>query len=131
MIGIDTNVLVRYLVYDDLHQAKKAAQLLENQCTRHNPGFIPHIVLCELVWVLKRAYKFPKSKIIEILWQIMGTLELQVQDPQLVRKALLQFENGNADFSDYLIGGICEENGCEVVATLDKHLKNQRPFHVL
>lgn len=131
MIGIDTNVLVRYLTCDDPEQAEKAEALFQTHCTSEEPGFVPHIVLCELVWVLKRSYKFPKSKIVEALWYLLNTLELRIEAAPLVRQALQEFEKGKADFSDYLIGAICRENGCRFVATFDQKLKDEKAFHVL
>jgi predicted nucleic acid-binding protein len=67
MIGIDTNVLVRHLVQDDLRQARAATQVITQRCTRDDPGFINRIVLCELVWVLESAYGYPKVTIVAVL----------------------------------------------------------------
>jgi len=65
LIGLDTNVLIRYIVQDDEQQARLATDVIENQCSIENPAFINEITLCEIVWVLKRAYhydlKFPKK----------------------------------------------------------------------
>lgn len=131
MIGINTNILVRYLTYDDPEQARKAAEVLETTCTKENPGFVPLVVICELVWVLKGAYKYPKDKIIEILWKLLGTLEIIVQDSAIVREALWHFETGKAGFADYLIGCICEEYGCKHVITFDKKLNHSSLFRLL
>ncbi len=57
MTGIDTNVLVRYIVQDDPAQSALATTFIEKNCTAKKPGFINLIVLCELTWVLKRAYR--------------------------------------------------------------------------
>ena len=64
MIGIDTNVLVRHLVQDDLRQSREATRVITKQRTRDDPGFINRIVLCELVWVLESAYGYPKDTIV-------------------------------------------------------------------
>ena len=61
MIGLDTNVLVRYLTQDDPQQSARANNLIETQCTKNEPGWIALIVLCELVWVLRGAYNYKKS----------------------------------------------------------------------
>ena len=63
MIGLDTNILVRYLVEDDAKQASKAAHLIETRCTEDSPGFINRVVLCELVWVLESAYGYPLATV--------------------------------------------------------------------
>ena len=73
MIGIDTNVLVRHLVQDDLSQSRAATQVITKQCTRDEPGFINRIVLCELVWVLESAYGYPKDTIAAVLEKLLRT----------------------------------------------------------
>lgn len=73
MIGLDTNILVRYIVEDDPQQAALANELIDKQCTTKNPAFINLIVLSELVWVLTRAYSCNRSQISEILQNILLT----------------------------------------------------------
>ena len=73
MIGVDTNVLVRYIVQDDIEQSKDATRFIEKRISSSNPGFINQIVLCELVWVLKRAYGYEKTIIFEVLEKILQT----------------------------------------------------------
>ena len=64
MIGLDTNVLVRYITQDDSRQSEVANHLIETRCSRSNPGHIGQIVLCELVWVLRRAYGYDKQQLL-------------------------------------------------------------------
>ncbi|MFM8341454.1 MAG: PIN domain-containing protein [Methylomonas sp.] len=71
MIGLDTNVIVRHIVQDDEKQAKVATDFIESQCSIENPLFINEITLCEIVWVLKRAYGYDKSLILDILDQLL------------------------------------------------------------
>ena len=52
MIGLDTNILVRYLAQDDAEQAKRANRIID-RLTPENPGFVPLVALVELVWVLE------------------------------------------------------------------------------
>ncbi len=66
MIGLDTNVLVRYLSQDDPEQARITTEYIENNCNKNQPAFINHIVLCETIWVLQRAYKVNKTLIVPI-----------------------------------------------------------------
>ena len=119
MIGIDTNVLVRYIVHDDQRQAKTATQLIEHTCCPDNPGFINHIVLCELVWVLRRSYKLDKKNICQVIKQIIRTDRFLIQDIQLVWRALETFKEATADFADCLLGQRNLYAGCEYTATLD------------
>ncbi|MCP3931814.1 MAG: type II toxin-antitoxin system VapC family toxin, partial [Bacteroidetes bacterium] len=104
MIGIDTNVIVRYIVQDDPKQAKASTKLIEQSCSTDNPGYINHIVLCELVWVLRRNYKLTKTSICQVIEQIMRTDRIVIEDIQLVWKALVTFKETKADFADCLLG---------------------------
>jgi predicted nucleic-acid-binding protein len=120
MIGIDTNVLVRYITADEPKQFNLARNLLEKQCSKENPGVVNLIVLCELVWVLRGAYKTDKRTLVAVLRKILGTAELSVETPDMAWAALDDFEKGNADFSDYLIAHKNKELGCTHTVTFDK-----------
>ena len=67
MIGIDTNILARYIVQDDEEQARLASLLLEEELDEQNQGLVSAVVLCELVWVLRRAYGYGKEQVEEVL----------------------------------------------------------------
>ena len=121
MIGIDTNVLIRYITQDDEVQAKIASDYIESNCTLNNPGYINQIVLCEIIWVLKRAYRYNKQIIIDIIRQLLQTGELMVDNSENVWLALEAYEEGSADFSDYLIALSNKNAGCEKTITFDKN----------
>jgi predicted nucleic-acid-binding protein len=91
MIGIDKNVIIRYIVQNDPEQAKAATSLIENTCNSDDPGYINHIVLCEVVWVLRRNNKLEKAAICMVIEQIMRTEKLVIEDIQLVWRALQTF----------------------------------------
>jgi len=131
MVGIDTNVLIRYIVQDDPIQAKLATRFIEHNCTTDTPGFINWIVLCEVVWVLKRAYGYNKPIIINVLRQILLTAEFNIENSDVMWKALKEFESGQADFSDYIIGNSNLENGCEYTITFDKSVSGNPNFLLL
>ena len=80
MIGLDTNVLVRYLVQDDPGQSRKATQVIAKRCTRDDLGFINRIVLCELVWVLKSASGYSIDTIVPVLEKLLRTSQLKTED---------------------------------------------------
>ena len=103
MIGIDTNILVRYVTQDDLHQSALATDWIESHCTPSNLGWINRIVLCELVWVLIRGYHYDKKEVIRLLERILETESLAVESSDEARKALQSYCDGPADFSDYLL----------------------------
>jgi predicted nucleic-acid-binding protein len=131
MIGIDTNVIVRYIVQDDEPQAKAATKLIEQTCSPDNPGYINHIVLCETVWVLRKNYKVGKAEICRIIEQIMRTDRLVVEDIQLVWRALQEFKSSKADFADCLLGQKNLAAGCRYTATLDDAASQTRGYKLL
>jgi len=131
MIGIDTNVLVRYLAQDDPDQAEIATKFIEVTCTKDNLGFINHITLCEICWVLKRLYKTPKEQLAEIIEQLLRTVQLFVQEPQVVWMALEEFKTDNADFPDCLIAQINLVNDCSSTVTFDVKASNAAGFDLL
>jgi predicted nucleic-acid-binding protein len=120
VIGLDTNVLVRYLVQDDLRQAEKATRIIERECSVESPGWIDQIVLCELVWVLESAYGYSRTLIAEVLQKILSSAELRIESPDQVRGAVRAFAAGTADFADFLIGIRNREQGCAATVTFDK-----------
>ena len=121
MIGIDTNVLVRYITQDDPDQARIVTNFLESRCSQKSPCFINHIVLCELVWVLRRCYQVDNKQALAIIEQILRTVQLQVQEPQVVWSALKMAKSGKADFADCLISMINRSEGCKFTITLDQN----------
>ncbi len=120
MIGLDTNILVRYLAQDDPKQSAIVTKLIENDYDKEDFCFINHIVLCELVWVLKSSYKVEKTKIIEIIEQLLHTSQFKCQSPDNIWKALKNYKKGSADFADYLTSAINGDNGCEFTLSFDK-----------
>jgi predicted nucleic-acid-binding protein len=131
MIGVDTNILVRYVVGDDPKQSKLATTFLERTCSKENPGFVNLIVLCELVWVLRGAYKVNKQTIVDVLRQILGSIELSVETPHIAWAALADFEKGNADYSDYLVAHKNKEYDCIHTVTFDKKASRHALIKVL
>jgi predicted nucleic-acid-binding protein len=120
VIGLDTNVLVRYLVQDDPVQGAAAAEVIESRCAPETPGRVDHVVLCELVWVLETAYGYSRELVANVVRQILGTAELRVESPDLAWTALRAYESGPADLPDYLIGQRNRAAGCEVTLTFDR-----------
>ncbi len=82
MTGIDTKVLVRYLVQDDPEQARKATRFITNECASEDPGFINRIVLSELVWVLETAYGYAREQVSLALGKILRTAHFEIEGHQ-------------------------------------------------
>ena len=119
MIGLDTNILVRYLISDESDQSAIATEFIENTCHGNFPGYISHTVLCELTWVLSGIYGFPKEQVVKALERILKVEQLSVEDPQTVRRALRDYRKKGANFTDHLIAHANQQRGCEYTATLD------------
>lgn len=120
MIGVDTNVLVRYIAQDDAAQSARATRLLEQECGPATPGFIGLVVLLELVWVSESCYGASRTEIAAIVRRILSIRQLLVQDAELVWKALRLFESSKADFADCLVQCTAAAAGCTTVMTFDK-----------
>ncbi len=120
MKGIDTNVLIRYLVQDDPLQSLYATHFIEKECKVENPGFINIIVLCEVVWILEAAYKYPKKLIADALEKIFRTRQFYIDQSEIVWRALRGYKYEGADFSDHLISHLNIHHGCEYTVTFDK-----------
>ncbi|MBM4123022.1 MAG: type II toxin-antitoxin system VapC family toxin [Nitrospira sp.] len=131
MIGLDTNVLVRYLVQDDPGQSRRASQLISRECTREAPGFINRIVLCELVWVLETAYGYSKEAIAGVLEKVLRTSQFQIEDVQAAWTAFRLYRKGRADFADCLLGTVNHHQGCDRTVTFDQQAGKLEGFDLL
>jgi predicted nucleic-acid-binding protein len=131
MIGLDTNVLVRYLTSDDPGQFARAAAFIEAAARRGERFVVNSAVLCELVWVLAAAYDYSRQEIADALDRIFATAQFEIERLDEARQALGDFRTTRADFSDALIGRINRALGAEYTATFDRDLKGVETFRVL
>lgn len=120
MIGLDTNVLVRYLTQDDPVQSALASAFIERELSAAEPGIVGHIVLCEVGWVLSRAYGYARAQVADALEALLTCREFHVESPDLAILALLDYRRGGADFSDYLLGRAHQRLGATHTATFDR-----------
>lgn len=125
MIGLDTNVLVRYLVEDDPEQSPRATALVERALEQGQRLFVPQIVLCELVWVLDSVYRYPLERITTVLRDLLRARQLVIEDLDSARKALDRYSARGGDFADYLIVERCRAAGCDRVASFDGGLSEE------
>ena len=128
MIGLDTNVLARYIVQDDAEQAHAATRLIEGTCTERSPGHVSVLVLVELVWVLTTAYGYAGSDVARVILQLLRTTEFNIEDSDAVWAALRETETGTADFADYLIAQRNRAAGCTSTYTFDRRAARGRHF---
>jgi predicted nucleic-acid-binding protein len=119
MIGLDTNVVVRYIVQDDPLQSPQATRLIES-LSAESPGFITMVSVIELVWVLQGCYRATRAELVEVLETLLRTRELVVERAEAVLRALRVFAHSNADFADCLIERCARDAGCDDVMTFDR-----------
>lgn len=130
MIGIDTNVLVRYVVQDDPRQAATASHFIETTLSEEEPGWIASVVLCEFVWVLESAYGYARNLIVATLQRVFEVDRFRVETPALAWRALDEYRGGG-DFSDALIALGNESEGCGYTATFDRTASRLKQMRLL
>ena len=131
MIGLDTNVLVRYLTQDDRAQFAKAAAFIDAASEQEEQFLVNTPVLCELVWVLAAVYDYSREEIAQALEQIFTTAQFEIERLDEARQALGDFRSSKADFSDALIGRINRSLGAKHTVTFDRDLKAVETFRLL
>jgi predicted nucleic-acid-binding protein len=120
MIGLDTNLLVRYLTQDDPVQSPKATEIIERRLTEDNPGFLSIVAMVETVWVLSRAYRFAGHEIVTAIERTLQADFLIVEDEHEVFTAMIAFKEGRGSFADALIGELGARVGCDRTLTFDQ-----------
>ena len=128
MIGLDTNVLVRYLTLDDPAQSARASDILERELTRESPGFVSAVVVAELVWVLERAYRWDRSAVAAAVEGLLQVEELRLEHEAEVYTAMFELRRSGADFADGLIGAIAASAGCSRTLTFDRAAQRRPGF---
>jgi predicted nucleic-acid-binding protein len=119
MLGIDTNVLVRFLVRDEEAQFEKARKLLKRELATGKRVFINQLVLLETEWVLRSRYGLSKTQLIETISGLLDALDVQFEDESAVEEALFIWKDSAADFADCLISARNRRLGCRSTATFD------------
>ena len=120
MRSLDTNILVRWLVKDDVRQAAKVRDMLQSTIESGERLFIPVTVALELEWVLRSRYSMPKPSIIKALVSLLETSEVVFQFELAIERAVNHYRRGNADFADCLHLGLCSAENNLPLVTFDK-----------
>ena len=119
MIGLDTNILVRYLAQDDPVQSRKAREILERRLSEKNPGFVSVVAMVETVWVLDRAYGLSSEEISAAVERMLQTDVLIVENEHEVFSAMVALKRGEGSFADALIGALRARVSCARTLTFD------------
>lgn len=131
MIGLDTNILIRYVTWDDPVHSRKAAEVIERLLTPENPGFISLVALVETVWVLGRRYGLSAQEIAGIVERLLQVETFVVQNEREVFQAMVALRAGYTGFSDALIGALGSWAGCSSTYTFDKKAARLDWFEIL
>lgn len=131
MMGLDTNILVRYLAQDDAVQSAQATQIVERQLREDGPGFISLVTMVETVWVLDRVYGLSTQEVAAAVERILQADTLVIQNEQEVFTAMIALKTGVGSFSDALIGAIGAWAGCSATLSFDKKAKRLKQFKVI
>lgn len=118
MIGLDTNVLARYIMQDDPKQSAKAVKLIES-LDSDSPGYITIVSVVELYWVLTSCYQLTHEQVHQALEVLLRTKQLLVERADQVLRALRVFAEGKADLPDCLIERTAADAGCAQTMTFD------------
>jgi len=119
MLGIDTNVLVRFLVRDDEPQFEKARKLIRREVAAGRRVFVSQLVLLETELVLRSRYGLQKTEIVEAVSGLLDAADVQFEDEPSVEEALFVWKDAAAGFADCLIGAQNKKLGCSATATFD------------
>jgi predicted nucleic-acid-binding protein len=131
VIGLDTNVLVRYIAQDDPIQSRKATELIEYTLSPDNPGFVSLVAMVETSWVLKLVYRLTDAGLAAAIERILQIDALNVESEQEVFMAMVSLKQRRGSFADALIGALDAKAGCSSTATFDREALKLPGFKLL
>jgi len=130
MIGLDTNIIVRYLTQDDPLQSSKATEIIERRLTEETLGFVSIVAMVETVWVLDRAYGLPAHKIAAAVERMLQTDVLVIENEQEIFTAMIALKEGQGSFADSVIAALGLRAGCSCTLTFDRKAARLRGFEL-
>lgn len=118
MLGVDTNILVRFITRDDPVQAELAHRIITDR--RHHPLYVSLIVIVELVWVLRKVKRWPAADVFDVCHQLLQSSDFAVEQAELVEQALEEAAVAGCDLADALIALMNIGAGCVTTVTFDQ-----------
>jgi predicted nucleic-acid-binding protein len=128
VIGLDTNLLVRFLVRDDEQQHLAVVAALRRGAEAGETFFVGDVVLAEVCWVLASRYRCGREELAAVVRQLTEAEELVFESTERVVRALRAYQHGKGGFADYLTASRAEEAGCSTVLTFDRALLAEGRF---
>ena len=131
MIGVDTNILVRYVTRDDPVWTAPAIRFIDEVCTPDNPAYINTMVLAETVWVLRRRSDFNRQRLVDFVQGLLDSDSVVLAGRDAVENALTSFAKGPAGFADYLVLELNKQAGAVPTYTIDFDASRGKGFQAL
>ena len=131
MIGLDTNILVRYFIRDDHAQAQSADRIMEHRLSGANPGYVTLVVLVELTWVLERSYQQSQQEIADVLYAMLSNEVFAIQNELQVHIAYMTVRQGRGTFADALVAALGTWAGCTTTLTFDRKASRLPGFELI
>jgi len=123
MLGIDTNVLVGYLIRDDERQFEKVRKLIKREIVAGRQVLVSQLAFLETEWVLRSRYGLSKTEIVSAISGLLGAADVKIEDEATVEEAIYIWKENSADFADCFIGAKNRRLGCSATATFEKASK--------
>jgi len=120
MKGLDTNILVRFLVKDDKKQSESVYRLFKKAESEKDAFFVPLLVILETIWVLKAVYEISRPDILDAINDILYLPILKFEGQPTLKRFLIDSQENSADLSDVLIACSARMSGCEAVLSFDR-----------
>ena len=130
MKGLDTNVLIRLLLADDPEQTARGRAFVADRPVSE-PLFVNRIVICELVWTLRRGFRFGRAQIADVVDRILKSRILEIEDYDALGFAFYLYQTSGADFADCLLGVTNGLLGCERTVTFDRRAAELDEFELI
>lgn len=119
MTGIDTNVLLRFLLNDDARQSARALRFMRDELSAAQPGYVSLVTLLEVVWVLDSLYAFNAEQQMAVVDDLLAVEALEIAERRAVARAVADSRGRSADFQDCLVAILGEAAGCSTTVTFD------------
>ncbi len=131
MTGLDTNVVLRYLLQDDPVQTQQVNRIVDRRLGADNPGFISVAAVLEIVWVLRSLFRRSPKQIAAHIENLLAADRFVVQHEQPVFEAAYALKNGLGEFEDALIGALGAAGGCAQTVTFDRKAARLPSFKLI
>lgn len=118
--ALDTNVLIRYMVRDDIVQYALAERFIQSEKSNGQPTVVTLLVALESEWVLRRSYRYSKPEIVAVFAALLGARDVRIENEPVLERALLLWQQRSVNFANCLILANSLASGCDSMLTFDK-----------